>query len=127
MAKKRPGVMFYFEWIQIMEELTTAEQGALLMGALIYGKTGKVPTFTDRAMRVAWRTIQSHVDADEDRYNERVQKGEESANRRWEGKKKQSAPLTGDADRRSAYDNEVDRIFMEQEVRAQRKKERASE
>lgn len=125
MAKKRPGVMFYFEWIEIVEELTAEEQGKLLMGALIYARTGKAPNFTDRAMRVAWRAMQSHVDADEERYNERVQKGEESANRRWEGKKNE--PLTREATARARVEDEADRIFREQDERERRKKERESQ
>ena len=125
MAKKRPGVMFYFEWIEIVEELTAEEQGKLLMGALVYAKTGKAPNFTDRAMRVAWRAMQTHVDADEDRYNERVQKGEEFANRRWEGKR--NAPLTGEAAARAAMEDDADRIFREQDEREKRKRERESQ
>ena len=121
MGKKRPGVMFYFEWLYILEELTTAEQGELLMAALVYAQTGKKPNYADRAMRIAWRSMQTHVDADEERYDQRVQQTAEAASRRWEGKKKQSAPLTRDAEDQSAYHDEVDRIIMEQEMRAQRK------
>lgn len=84
MAKKRPGVMLYFDWLPALHSLTCEEQGQLLMGVLTYAQTGQAPVFRDRTMVFAWAAIQPHIDADEQRYAEVVEAKRTAANRRWE-------------------------------------------
>ena len=74
MAKKRPGVMLYFDWLPALQSLTCEEQGQLLMAVLTYAQTGQIPNFHDRTMIFAWAAIQPHIDADEQRYAEVVEK-----------------------------------------------------
>ena len=93
MAKKRPGVMLYFDWLPALRSLTCEEQGQLLMAVLTYAQTGEIPRFHDRTMAFAWAAIQPHIDADEQRYAEVVEKRRDAVSHRWE-KEKAATPAS---------------------------------
>ena len=103
MAKKRPGVMLYFDWIPALERLSPAERGELLMAVLTYAQNGKEPVFNDRLMLYAWACIRPHIDADEERYNQLVQQRRDAVNKRWEGTR-EPRQSTADTPRQSTVD-----------------------
>ena len=83
MAKKRPGVMFYFELRPCLKRLSTEEKGLLFEGILDYAQNGTPPRF-DGMLGVAWDFIRPRIDADNRRYGELVEKRRAAALRRWE-------------------------------------------
>lgn len=83
MTKKRPGVMLYFRWRSALRLLTTEQLGVLFLAILDYGDTGEEPQFDDKFLAFAWSTIRLHIDDDEERYEQVVQKRREAANKRW--------------------------------------------
>lgn len=70
MAKK-PGVMLYFELLQVVRSLTNEEKGCLLEAILIYGRDGEEQDLPGR-LQILWPLIRSRLDVDSDRYNKTV-------------------------------------------------------
>ena len=68
----RPGVMICFDLLPQLEDFSDEECGELFRALLIYGSTGKAPAFSDRGMRVLWRTLQARTDRDREAYQKRV-------------------------------------------------------
>ena len=111
MAKKRPGVMLYFDWLPSLQKLSLEEQGQLLMAVLTYAQTGKAPEFGDRLMDYAWAAIQPHIDADEQRYESVVQKRREAVSRRWEKESPSGTPSQRQESRPSPPSQRQERTY----------------
>ena len=73
--KERPGIMLYFELISVLEELTDAQRGRLLYGALCYGQTGQAPNLDgDPILKAIWPFVASRADSDGEKYSKQCRK-----------------------------------------------------
>lgn len=63
----RPGVMFYLEHKDCVDELDDAEAGQLMKGMLEYVLTGTLPQFHG-ALKLVWLMIKPRLDHDAERY-----------------------------------------------------------
>ena len=70
---ERPGIMVYFDLLDILKDYSTEEAGQLFLAMLEYGVTGAVPDFSDRGMRTIWRNVQQKIDRDNDKYQSTVE------------------------------------------------------
>lgn len=89
MARKKPGVMLYFEIRPSLKRLSDEEKGRLFEAILDYGENGTVPDF-DGGLGIAWDFIQPRIDADSQRYQKVSQARSAAAAARWEQKNKQT-------------------------------------
>ena len=46
---KRPGVMIYFDILQVLERISDQDAGRLFRAILEYGRDGKIPALPDSA------------------------------------------------------------------------------
>jgi hypothetical protein len=78
-------MIIHYDWIDDFEEagLTEEEQKDLLLAAVMYARDKSEPEYDDRVLRLAWSRIRKRIDADTDRYAERVEKNRENAKKRW--------------------------------------------
>lgn len=82
----KPGVMIYFDILQVLERISDQDAGRLFRAILEYGRDGKIPALPDSAY-VIWPLIQSRLDYDDERYYTTAYKRKYAAYIRWCGKK----------------------------------------
>lgn len=68
----RPGVLFRFELLDAIEQLDPADAGRLFVGALRYGERGEMPNFQNPLLSIVWAMLKPSIDADGERYAEKV-------------------------------------------------------
>ena len=69
----QPGFMVYAEtWSMLYEDYTPEEIGQLFKAALEYFLTGECTEFSERGMRSAFRSVARDIDADRQRYRNKV-------------------------------------------------------
>ena len=83
MAKKRPGVMLYFDIRPALQRLSDEARGRLLTAIFDYGEFGVVPNFSDDLLAMAWDFIQPRIDADAEKYKTRCNQASSAAKKRW--------------------------------------------
>lgn len=79
---ERPGIMVYFDLLPQLEEYSPEEVGELFLAMLRFGLDGSIPIFEDRGMRIIWREIQSKIERDNAKYQQRVIDGAYGAYKR---------------------------------------------
>lgn len=94
MAKKRPGVMIYFDIASVIEKMNDAQQAALLRAYISYGRDGEEPDFQhDPRLETAWFFVKNSIDRDGMAYTEKCEKGRYATYVR-EAEKKQKVPVS---------------------------------
>ena len=68
------GIIIRPEWYESFKELTKAEVGELVMAAFDYRIGGRLPEFTDRALRMTFLRWKAELDADQQKYQDIVEK-----------------------------------------------------
>lgn len=68
----RPGVLFRFDLLDAIEQLDPADAGRLFVGAMRYGKLGEMPNFQNPLLSIVWAMLKPSIDADGERYAEKV-------------------------------------------------------
>lgn len=69
MAKKRRGVLLYFEHAKPLSSLPFEDRGRLFTAILEYGEFGIIPDFSgDQRLEFAWIYLKQGVDADAEEY-----------------------------------------------------------
>lgn len=97
MAKKRPGVVLYFDMAPAISKLTDSEKGVLLSAILNYGENGIFPNFsTNPRLDTTWIFIMQRMNKDNESYLERCEKSRYATYVR-EAEKKMRTPLTYEA------------------------------
>lgn len=87
--EKQPGVMFYSEWLDMMQEMTIEQAGEMAIAALKYGLYGTEPDFgKDKALRMCWKLIAQRIKRDNERYMQRCEENQKRA--RYGAYKKQA-------------------------------------
>ena len=69
---ERPGVLFRFELLDALEQLSPADAGELFVAAMKYGKDGTVPAFQNPLLSIVWTFIKTAVDRDAESYDGKV-------------------------------------------------------
>lgn len=84
-TKKRPGAMFFFDWIPSLERLSDADRGKLLFSALKYAENELYnPEFDDNShVYYIWPMVQAAIDRDRDSYDKVLLEKSISANYRY--------------------------------------------
>lgn len=106
MAKRRPGVVLYFEMAPAVERMNVEQKAALLDAILKYGELGAEPDFhEDSRLDVTWSFVKQRIDQDGAAYEEKCEKARYSTYVR-EAEKKGKQPLTYDAWREFSRDEQ---------------------
>lgn len=73
-SKKRPGAMFFFDWVPALERLSDEDKGKLLFSALKYAENELCnPEFAvDSHIYYIWPMVQAAIDRDRDSYDKVV-------------------------------------------------------
>lgn len=65
--KEQPGIMLYFEWLPVLENLSAEQRGELLYSAMLYG-AGEEPKIHDIGVSLIWPLIASKIEKDSASY-----------------------------------------------------------
>lgn len=69
---ERPGIMFYFDILNVLEDFTPEEVGQLFLATMRYGSTGEITEFEDRGMRSVWRQMMQIADRDQVQFDKKI-------------------------------------------------------
>ena len=83
MARKKPGVMIYFELRGALQVLSNEDKGRLLDTILAYAEDGEAPDFEPGALAAIWALTKPRLDADAQRYADKCAKAKEAIDKRW--------------------------------------------
>lgn len=96
MAEQRPGIMIRFSSLEAIKLLSAEDAGRLFVGLLEYGQSGIEPDGFDGALKIVWSFLRPEIDADGERYHEKILQSRYAAYCR-EVKRKGEAPMDFDA------------------------------
>ena len=73
MAKKRPGIIHYFDMYPALKQLSDEQLGKIYRASMEYGINEIVPEFSaDPLLNFAWGIMRSRIDADAVSYQEKT-------------------------------------------------------
>lgn len=85
--KKRSSFILLLEHIHTMEELTDEEFGQFVRAYAAYVEAGTEPEFSDRSMRMMWKTVKAFDEMNVQKYSNtseaRQEAGRKGAEKRW--------------------------------------------
>lgn len=85
--KKRGSFIILLEHVHTMDELTDEEFGKFVRAYASYIETGVEPDFSDRSMRMMWKTVKAFDDMNCEKYEStsaaRREAGKKGAMKRW--------------------------------------------
>nr|DAI04566.1 MAG TPA: DnaD domain protein [Caudoviricetes sp.] len=85
--KKRSSFILLLEHVHTMEELTNEEFGQFVRAYATYVETGTDPEFTDRSMRMMWKTVKAFDEMNCKKFEDTSEKRREAARKgnekRW--------------------------------------------
>lgn len=85
--KRRTSFILLLEHVHTMEELTDEEFGQFIRAYAAYVENGTEPDFTDRSMRMMWKTVKAFDEMNVQKYSStseaRQQAGRKGAEKRW--------------------------------------------
>lgn len=86
-GRKRTSFILLLEHVHTMEELTDAEFGQFIRAYAAYVEDGTEPVFTDRSMRMMWKTVEAFDEMNLKKYSAtseaRQEAGKKGAKARW--------------------------------------------
>lgn len=90
--KRRTSFILLLEHVHTMEELTDEEFGQFIRAYAAYVENGTEPDFTDRSMRMMWKTVKAFDEMNAQKYSStseaRQQAGRKGAEKRWKSDSK---------------------------------------
>lgn len=90
--KRRTSFILLLEHVHTMEELTDEEFGQFIRAYAAYVESGTEPDFTDRSMRMMWKTVKAFDEMNVQKYSStseaRQQAGRKGAEKRWKSDSK---------------------------------------
>ena len=122
--KKRGSFIMLLEHVHTMDELTDEEFGKFVRAYASYVETGVEPDFSDRSMRLMWKTVKAFDDMNCEKYKStsaaRREAGKRGAMKRWaqEGKgiandnKKNKCHFANSKNALSVSDSESDSVAV---------------
>ena len=86
-GRERTSFILLLEHVHTMEELTDAEFGQFIRAYAAYVEDGTEPVFTDRSMRMMWKTVEAFDEMNLKKYSAtseaRQEAGRKGAKARW--------------------------------------------
>ena len=90
--KKRTSFILLLEHVHTMEELTDEEFGQFVRVYATYVEAGTDPEFSDRSMRMMWKTVKAFDEMNVQKYSNtseaRQEAGRKGAEKRWKSDSK---------------------------------------
>lgn len=91
-GKKRTSFILLLEHVHTMEELTDEEFGQFVRAYAAYVEAGTEPEFSDRSMRMMWKTVKAFDEMNVQKYSNtseaRQEAGRKGAEKRWKSDSK---------------------------------------
>lgn len=91
-GKKRTSFILLSEHVHTMEELTDEEFGQFVRAYAAYVEAGTEPEFSDRSMRMMWKTVKAFDEMNVQKYSNtseaRQEAGRKGAEKRWKSDSK---------------------------------------
>ena len=105
-GRERTSFILLLEHVHTMEELTDAEFGQFIRAYAAYVEDGTEPVFTDRSMRMMWKTVEAFDEMNLKKYSStseaRSKAGKRGMEKRWSSKSSDSK-ITNDSKNNNCY------------------------
>lgn len=105
-GRERASFILLLEHVHTMEELTDAEFGQFIRAYAAYVEDGTEPVFTDRSMRMMWKTVEAFDEMNLKKYSAtseaRSKAGKRGMEKRWSSKSSDSK-ITNDNKNNNCY------------------------
>lgn len=105
-GRERTSFILLLEHVHTMEELTDAEFGQFIRAYAAYVEDGTEPVFTDRSMRMMWKTVEAFDEMNLKKYSStseaRSKAGKRGMEKRWSSKSSDSK-ITNDNKNNNCY------------------------
>lgn len=105
-GKERTSFILLLEHVHTMEELNDAEFGQFIRAYAAYVGDGTEPVFTDRSMRMMWKTVKAFDEMNLKKYSStseaRSKAGKRGMEKRWSSKSSDSK-ITNDSKNNNCY------------------------
>lgn len=105
-GRERTSFILLLEHVHTMEELTDAEFGQFIRAYAAYVEDGTEPVFTDRSMRMMWKTVEAFDEMNLKKYSStseaRSKAGKRGMEKRWSSKSSDSK-ITNDNKNSNCY------------------------
>ena len=83
MKNDNKSMVFFFDWLDLFEELDDAEIGQIIKAIAVYAQTGEEPEFADRSIRIVFKSMKNSIDLCDERKESVANARREAANKRW--------------------------------------------
>lgn len=80
---KENSFVFYTKYESALRDLTSAQQGKILMACISYVTTGEVPEIKNQSANMLFKLIRQDIDADKRKYEEVCEKRRQNVQKRW--------------------------------------------
>lgn len=105
-GRERTSFILLLEHVHTMEELTDTEFGQFIRAYAAYVEDGTEPVFTDRSMRMMWKTVEAFDEMNLKKYSStseaRSKAGKRGMEKRWSSKSSDSK-ITNDNKNNNCY------------------------
>ena len=85
------SMVFFYNWIELFEELSDAEVGQLVRAAVQYDQTGEDPDLPDKSLRIVFKAMKNSINISNEKYRQTCEKRKKAIEKRWG--KKDSEPI----------------------------------
>lgn len=112
---ERPGVMFYWDMFDVLENLLDGEAKTMLIAIRDYSRYSEVPDFGDnRVLATLWMLIRQKMDTDAEKYQDICAKRAEAGKKSAEHRAKLKEQTETNANTRSLLSANEDKLNQKQ-------------
>lgn len=87
----KKAFLLYADYFDYFQTLTDDELGRVIRAIFAYQRTGELPSFDDRALKLVFDLIRNQIDRDFDKWRASAEKRKAAAQKRWSAKNQNRA------------------------------------
>lgn len=87
----KKAFLLYADYFDYFQTLTDEELGRVIRAIFAYQRTGELPSFDDRALKLVFDLIRNQIDRDFDKWRASAEKRKAAAQKRWSAKNQNRA------------------------------------
>ena len=79
----KKAFLLYADYFDYFQTLNDDELGRVIRAIFAYQRTGEIPSFDDRALKLVFDLIRNQIDRDFDKWRASAEKRKAAAQKRW--------------------------------------------
>lgn len=121
----KKAFLLYADYFDYFQTLTDDELGRVIRAIFAYQRTGELPSFDDRALKLVFDLIRNQIDRDFDKWRASAEKRKAAAQKRWSAKNQNRAAEEAPEDNTAEDSEEVPTVetALKEQTEAQKEPE----